>query len=103
MGIHSIYYWIWVAVSLYAAYLVCFCLYKVNYIGEKTDERIYLPRIMYPLAFALSFVPVANIICGLIVFALAFIAYYISEDFYFKSWLFDAPGKKVEKEEKDSK
>ena len=91
-------YWCFVAVALLAAYLVCFCLCKVDKKGNKTDERIYVPRIVYPLTLAISFVPILNIILGAVVIIIAIIAYYANDDFYFKSWLMDSPGKKKQKE-----
>lgn len=97
----TIFYWTCFAVALLAAYLVCFCLCKVDDNGKKTDERIYVPRIVYPLAFAVSFVPILNIVIGAVVIIIAIVAYYVNEDFYFKSWLLEKPGKKEEEKKKE--
>ena len=99
MGIHSVYYWLWVALSLYASYLVCFCLYMIDDDGNKTEQRIPLPRICYLLGFAGSFIPLWNIIFGCTVMAVAIIAYFTEEGFYFKTWLLDKPKDKKTKKE----
>ena len=88
----SVIYWIFTAVSLYAAYLICFCMRRVDDRGIKTNERIDIPRILYLLTVVVSFVPVVNIIFGAVVIVIAIIAYYLEEDFYFKSWLFERYG-----------
>jgi predicted benzoate:H+ symporter BenE len=94
MALVDIFYWTDVALALYAAYLVCFCLYKVDLFGNKTDERIYVPRIVYLLALGISFVPILNAVCALLVIGIAIVAYYNGEDWYFKSWLLERPGDK---------
>ena len=102
MGTSSVFYWLSVAIALYAGYLLGFCLYKVDGRGRyarKTDERIYVPRIVYPLAVAVSFVPILNIILGMLVIIAAIFAYYINEDFYFRSWLFEKPKQREKKED----
>ena len=93
----SVIYWIFTAVSLYAAYLICFCMRRIDDRGIKTNERMDIPRILYLLTVVVSFVPVVNIIFGVVVIVIAIIAYYIEEDFYFKSWLFEKSEKKEEK------
>lgn len=98
MGIYSVSYWIWVAVSLYAAYLLCFCMYKVDKDGKKTDERITVPRIFYLLTLVVSFVPIANIIFGVFVIVMSIVLCYGNEDFYFKSWLLEKPKGNEKKE-----
>lgn len=101
MGIHSVYYWIWVAVSLYAAYLICCCMYRVDKWGVKTDERIAVPRVMYLLTFLASFMPILNMVFGCTVVVIAVFAYYAEDLFYFRTWLFDKP--KEKNDNKDGK
>ncbi len=97
----SIFYWSSVVASLYAAYLICFCLCKVDERGNKTDERIAVPRILYLLTFAVSFLPLLNLLFGTIVIVISVIAYYVSEGFYFKTWLLDKPNQKEKQKEKE--
>lgn len=101
MGIYFVSYWIWVVVCLYATYLVCCCLYKVDAEGNKTDERIYVPRIVYLAMAAISFAPVANIIVGAVVVGLSIVMYYVNEDFYVKTWLLDKPNQKEKQKGKE--
>ena len=99
MGTNSLFYWFTVAICLFAAYLVCFCLCKVDEKHNKTDERILVPRILYPLTVAVSFVPLLNLVLGMLVIIAAIFAYYINEDFYFRSWLFEKPKQREKKED----
>ena len=90
----SVIYWIGLAASLYAAYLICFCLCEIDSSGNKTDNHIAVPRILYLLTFAVSFVPIVNFLFGIVVIIVSIIANYQEEDWYFKSWLLDKPKQK---------
>lgn len=98
MTVGSISYWFWVALCLYAAYLLCFCVYKIDGKGNRTDERIYAPRIVYLAAAVASFAPIVNIVVSCLVIIIAVAACYVNQDFYFKSWLFNKPGQEEDKE-----
>lgn len=77
-------------VSLYAAYLLVFRLYKLDYHGNM-DENVVFPRVVYVLAFGISLLPMLNLFC--VIMFLVFLALW-HNDYAVKSWLFEKPKQK---------
>lgn len=91
MGTSTIIYILSVVASLYATYLLAYCLYDVPDSWEKREpKRIVLPRIAYIASLIVAFIPVLNTIA---------VAAFIFEGLFFKacgewqikSWLFEKP------------
>ena len=76
-----------VIVSLYAAYLLAYRLYKVDYCGDLAG-RVVFPRIVYVAALATAFVPMLNT-----AFVIVFMIFLVinSDEYRVKSWLFEKP------------
>ena len=76
-----------VIISLYAAYLLAFRLYKVDYRGDLAG-RVVFPRIVYMVALATAFVPMLNT-----AFVIVFMIFLMinSDEYRVKSWLFEKP------------
>lgn len=83
-----IFYFLCVLVTLYAAYLFTFRMYKWDDMDEKFGRQIVLPRIVYLIVFGCAFIPFINI--GLVVVFLIFLAA-ANEDVRIDSWLFKKP------------
>lgn len=86
-------------VSLYSAYLLTCCLYKVDYSGKMTD-RVVFPRIVYLIVVILASVPLLNLFC--VVIFLAWLAIQ-SDDYRIKSWLFEKPKQKEKADNSSAK
>jgi len=99
MGTSTIVYILSVVASLYATYLLAYCLYDVPSSYEKRDpKRIILPRIVYIGFMVMAFMPVVNTIF-LIVFILMPLIGKSCGDFQIKSWLFEKPEMKADEKE----
>lgn len=90
MGTSIIVYILSVVASLYATYLLAYCLYDVPYSEKYEPKRIILPRIAYIVALIVAFIPMLNIF--------AVIAFIVTSPFLkacgelqIKSWLFEKP------------
>ena len=91
MGTSTIIYILSVVASLYATYLLAYCLYDVPDNWEKREpKRIVLPRIVYIVALIVAFVPVLNTI-AVIVFIVMGLFFKACGDWQIKSWLFEKP------------
>lgn len=91
MGTSTIIYILSVVASLYATYLLAYCLYDVPRSYDKREpKRIVLPRIVYTMLLATAFVPILNIIYPFI-FVFTCLMGRASDDFQIKSWLFEKP------------
>jgi hypothetical protein len=91
MGTSTIVYILSVVASLYATYLLAYCLYDVPDSWEKREpKRIILPRIVYICFMAMAFVPFVNTI-ALIFFVVMPQVGKSCGDFQIKSWLFEKP------------
>jgi hypothetical protein len=90
MGTSTIVYILSVVASLYATYLLAYCLYDVPYSEKYEPERIILPRIVYIIFMAMAFMPVVNTI-ALILFVVTPLMGKSCGDFQIKSWLFEKP------------
>lgn len=91
MGTSTIIYILSVVASLYATYLLAYCLYDVPNSWEKREpKRIILPRIAYIAFLIVAFIPVFNAIA---VAAFIFSALFLKDcsDWQIKSWLFEKP------------
>lgn len=103
MGTPMIFYLVSVAVSLYAAWLFSFRTYRMKYVNgdyRPTDERIVYPRVIYLLAFSVSFLPVVNTMIA-VVFVIAAMVGRSCGYFCVKSWLLEEPGQKEKDDEKE--
>ena len=90
-----IFYFLCVLVTLYAAYLFTFRMYKWDDMDEKFGSQIVLPRIVYLIVFGCAFIPFVNIV--LVVLFLIFLAA-ANEDVRIDSWLFKKPGEESDKQ-----
>lgn len=90
MGTSTIIYILSVVASLYATYLLAYCLYDVPYSEKYEPKRIILPRIAYIVALIVAFIPMLNIfaVTAFIVTSLFFKA---CGEWQIKSWLFEEP------------
>ena len=95
MGISTIVYILSVVASLYATYLLAYCLYDVPYSCNREPERIILPRIAYIGFIAIAFMPVVNTI-ALVFFVIMPQVGKSCGDFQIKSWLFEKPEVKAD-------
>ena len=91
MAASTIIYILSVAASLYATYLLAYCLYDVPDSWEKREpKRIVLPRIAYISSLIVAFIPVLNtIVVAAFIFAGLF--FKACGDWQIKSWLFEKP------------
>ena len=95
MAASTIVYILSVVASLYATYLLAYCLYDVpNSWEEREPKRIVLPRIVYIGFMAMAFTPVVNIIAFILFFVMPLVGKSCG-DFQIKSWLFEKPEVKV--------
>ena len=77
--------------SLYATYLLAYCLYDVPDSWEKREpKRIILPRIVYIVALIVAFLPFLNTF-AVAVFIFACLFFKACDDWQIKSWLFEKP------------
>jgi len=96
MGTATIIYILSVVASLYATYLLAYCLYDVPDSWEKREpKRIILPRIAYIVALIVTFIPALNIF-AVTVFILACLFFKACGDWQVKSWLFEKPEVKAD-------
>lgn len=96
MGTPTIVYILSTVASLYATYLLAYCLYDVPSRYEKREpKRIVLPRIAYIGFMAMAFIPVVNTI-ALIFFVVMPPMGKSLGDFQIKSWLFEKPEVKAD-------
>ena len=99
MGTSTIVYILSVVASLYATYLLAYCLYDVPDSWEKREpKRIILPRIVYIGFIAMAFIPVVNTI-AIVLFVVMPLAGKSWGDFQIKSWLFEKPEMKADEKE----
>ena len=90
MGTSTIVYILSVVASLYATYLLAYCLYDVPYSEKHEPKRIVLPRIAYIGFMAMAFIPVVNTI-ALVFFVVMPQVGKSCGDFQIRSWLFEKP------------
>lgn len=91
MGTSTIVYILSVVASLYATYLLAYCLYDVPDSWEKREpKRIVLPRIAYIVCLIVAFIPVLNTI-AVAAFIFAGLFFKACGDWQIKSWLFEKP------------
>lgn len=91
MATSTIIYILSVVASLYATYLLAYCLYDVPDSWEKREpKRIILPRIVYIVALIVAFIPMLNIF-AIIVFIFLSLLGKSCGAFQIKSWLFEKP------------
>lgn len=96
MGTSTIVYILSVVASLYATYLLAYCLYDVPDSWEKREpKRIILPRIAYIAFLIVAFIPVLNNIAFA---AFIFMGLFCKAcgDWQIKSWLFEKPEVKAD-------
>ena len=96
MATSTIVYNLSVVASLYATYLLAYCLYDVPYSWEEREpKRIILPRIAYIVCLIVAFLPVLNTIA---VAAFIFAGKFFKScgDWQIKSWLFEKPEVKAD-------
>jgi len=87
----TIIYILSVVASLYATYLLAYCLYDVPDSWEKREpKRIILPRIVYIAALIAAFIPYLNI-AATMVFNFAGLFFKACGEWQIKSWLFEKP------------
>lgn len=79
-----------VVASLYANYLIAYCLYDVPYIESHEPKRIIFPRIVYIVALIVTFIPMLNTF-AVAVFIFAGLFFKACGDWQIKSWLFEKP------------
>ena len=91
MGTSTIIYTLSVVASLYAIYLIAYCLYDVSDSWEKREpKRIILPRIAYISSLIVAFIPVLNT-AAVAAFILASYILIACDDWQIDSWLFEKP------------
>ena len=91
MTASNIIYILSVVASLYATYLLAYCLYDVPSSYEKREpKRIILPRIVYIVSLIVAFIPMLNTI-AVAAFIFASLLFKSSGDWQIKSWLFEKP------------
>lgn len=82
--------------SLYATYLIAYCLYDVPDSWEKREpKRIVLPRIAYITFLLVSVIPGLNILFVL-AFLIGAILFKAMNQWQIKSWLFEKPEVKAD-------
>lgn len=90
MGTSTIIYILSVVASLYATYLLAYCLYDVPYSETYEPKRIILPRIAYIAFLLVSVIPGLNILFVL-AFFIGAILFKAMDQWQIKSWLFEKP------------
>ena len=90
MAESTIVYILSVVASLYATYLLAYCLYDVPYSEKRKPKRIVLPRIAYIASLIVAFIPVLNTF-AVTVFISAGLFFKACGDWQIKSWLFENP------------
>ena len=96
MAASTIVYILSVVASLYATYLLAYCLYDVpDSWEEREPKRIVLPRIVYIVALIVAFIPVLNIL-AIIVFIILGLFFKACGECQIKSWLFEKPEVKAD-------
>lgn len=91
MGTSTIVYILSVVASLYATYLLTYCLYDVPSSWEERGPiRIVLPRIAYIASLIVAFIPVLNTIAFPVFIFLSLLSKLCGE-WQIKSWLFEKP------------
>lgn len=95
MGTSTIVYILSVVASLYATYLLAYCLYDVPYSEKYEPKRIVLPIIAYIVCLIVAFIPVLNIF-AVTVFIVAGLFFKACGDWQIKSWLFEKPEVKAD-------
>lgn len=96
MGTSTIVYILSVVASLYATYLLAYCLYDVPGSWEKREpKRIFLPRIAYIVFLIVAFIPPLNTI-AVAAFIFAALFFKTCYDWQIKSWLFEKPEVKAD-------
>ena len=99
MGTSTIVYILSVVASLYATYLLAYCLYDVpDSWEEREPKRIVLPRIAYIAFLIAAFIPVLNSI-AVAAFIFAGLFFKSCGDWQIKSWLFEKPEVKADEKE----
>ena len=91
MGTSTIVYILSTVASLYATYLLAYCLYDVPRSRNREPERIILPRIAYITFLVVSVIPGMNVL-----FVLIFLIGPIFDLWQIKSWLFEKPEVKTD-------
>lgn len=96
METSTIVYILSVVASLYATYLLAYCLYDVPDSWEKLEpKRIFLPRIAYIAFLIVAFIPLLNTI-AVAAFIFAGLFFKACGDWQIKSWLFEKPEVKAD-------
>lgn len=90
METSTIVYILSVVASLYATYLLAYCLYDVPSSEKEEPKRIILPRIAYIVCLIVAFLPVLNSI-AVAAFFFASLLYKACGYWQIKSWLFEKP------------
>ena len=99
MGASTIVYILSVVASLYATYLLAYCLYDVPDSWERREpKRIVLPRIVYIAALIAAFIPMLNIFAVIAIIVMGLLCK-ASGDWQIKSWLFEKPEVKSDEKE----
>ena len=80
-------YWAFVILSLYASYVFLFRSYKKKDFISEEYEKTKFPLILYIGLFGVSFIPVGNVICFIILVMIMFVLE-DCEDYYFKTIFF---------------
>jgi len=103
MGTSTIVYILSVVASLYATYLLAYCLYDVPDSWEMREpKRIVLPRIAYIVSLIVAFIPVLNTI-AVAAFIFAGLLFRACGDWQIKSWLFEKPEVKADDNDPEKK
>ena len=95
MATSTIIYILSVVASLYATYLLAYCLYDVPYSEKKEPKRIILPRIAYIAFLLVSVIPGLNTLFVL-AFLIGAIFFKAMDQWQIKSWLFEKPEVKAD-------
>lgn len=96
MAASTIVYILSVVASLYATYLLAYCLYDVPDSWEKLEpKRIVLPRIAYIVCLIVAFIPALNTI-AFPAFIFASLLFKSFGEWQIKSWLFEKPEVKAD-------
>lgn len=91
MATSTIIYILSVVASLYATYLLSYCLYDVpDSWEEREPKRIIPPRIAYILALIVASLPILNTI-AVAAFFFAGLFFKACGEWQIKSWLFEKP------------
>ena len=99
MAASTIIYILSVVASLYATYLLAYCLYDVPSSYEKREpKRIILPRIAYIASLLVSVIPGLSTLFVL-AFLIGAIFFKAMDDWQIKSWLFEKPEMKADEKE----